>query len=175
MANPQLVDYIKAQLAHGFDINQLRTILVQQGWQAADIEMAIAEVYGAKAGENHKEHHTHFVGVAIFAIILIIAGVAVFLFVLDKTEPEIKIPIPDEPDEPGELPDPVILPKPNDLTGWSLCSYEEDSVAKDTCFIELNKREDNFDCDIIDDNVDRGYCYRAKETVLLEEYMKKEN
>ena len=164
MANRQLVDYIKEQLSHGFSLDQVRTLLVQQGWSEADVQAAVQEAYAQHQGRTRREHHTHFLGVAIAAIIVLILGVALFLMVSKQTQPDVvPQPLPSLPSEPSS-------PHPADLSGWHACQHEQDSTAKDTCYKELNLQEDNYDCDLIEDDVERGFCYRAKESVLLKRY-----
>lgn len=162
MANRQLVDYVKEQLSHGVNIDQVRTLLIQQGWSQADVESAIDEAYGQHKSRAHKEHGTHFLGIAIAAIVVLILAVALFLIVFKQTEPDVvpqPVPIVEVP-----------RPPPVELSGWKVCAYERDSTAKDVCYQELNLQEDNYDCDIIDVKEERSFCYRAKETVILQRY-----
>lgn len=162
MANRQLVDYVKEQLSHGVNVNQVRTLLIQQGWSQPDVEAAVDEAYGQHKKRTYQKHHTHFLGVAIAAIVVLILGVALFLIVFKQTEP---IVVP-QPQPPIDVPRPI----PVELSGWQACQYEQDSIAKDTCYQELNLQEDNYDCDTINDDIERSFCYRAKETVILQRY-----
>lgn len=42
MANPQLVDYIRTQLAQGYTIQQLKTVMMQSGYTSQEIDYAIS-------------------------------------------------------------------------------------------------------------------------------------
>lgn len=161
MANRQLVDYIKEQLAHGVPLNQIQAILLQQGWTAYDVTAAVQEVQQVHTARIHKEHSTHYVGIAIAAIIVIILGLALFLIVFKQTEPEPQVPV--------EVPPTPVTP-PQTLTGWEACQIVEDSIAKETCYKELNLKEENYDCDLILDSTERSFCYRAKEAIILAAY-----
>ena len=159
MANRQLVAYIKEQLNHRMDINALRTLLLQQGWSQQDVEDAINEAYHAARQRTHREHHTNFVAIAVTAIVLVILIAALFLIAFRDTTP-------DNPDNPIVVPQ---IPEP-ELSGWEACAYEEDSAAKHSCYYDLNAQDESYPCDGIPDNVERGFCYRAKEAVALERY-----
>ncbi len=161
MANKQLVEYVKEQLSHKMNINQLRTVLINEGWSQTDIESAITEVHDKSHHHNKKDHHTNFLAVAVLGIIVLILGGALFLVVF-------KDPTSIQP--PPITPPTQINPPIQQLTGWSVCATEVDSVGKDSCYQKLNIEDELFDCDVIEESDERGFCYRAKETVLLQNY-----
>ncbi len=161
MANRQLVEYLKEQLAHKADINTLRTMALQQGWAPKDVEEAIKEAYSGIRKKTHADHHTHFPAVAIAAVVLVVLMGALFMVFFRQTDP-IKDPI--DPTNPVIIPD-----VPVELSGWEECQAEDDSVLKDACYQKLN-RDAEFECDIVSDDEEQGVCYRAKEAVLLQAY-----
>lgn len=161
MANRQLVDYVKEQLSHKADINALRTLMLQQGWNIQDVEDAIGEAYSSIKTKTRREHHTHFPAVAVAAIVVVVLAAVLFVTVLRQTEPN------GGPDLPPDIDDkPVIV---QNLSGWQKCQVETDSVLKDACYQKLN-RDAEFDCGGVTDEQERGTCYRAKEAVLLQSY-----
>ncbi|MBD3209727.1 hypothetical protein GF367_04930 [Candidatus Woesearchaeota archaeon] len=165
MANKQLVDYIKEQLNHRMDSNSIRTVLIRQGWSAEDVEAAMYEAHNEAHAHNKRHYHTHFVGIAIASVVVIILFVALFLVVFRQTEPA------SAPSPTAQPPLPAVMPPPeHQLSGWAVCQAETDGVAKDACYQDLNRNTEHYDCDAIPDNVERGFCYRAKEAVLLQEY-----
>lgn len=159
MANRQLVDYIREQLTHKMDINQLRTILLKEGWAQPDIEAAISEVYAAAPSRAHKEHHTHYVALAVSGIVVVVLAVALFIIVFKGSNQ----PVIPEPTTP--VPERGV----QELTGWAVCQQEMDSEAKNACYERLNAEED-YDCSKITNGIERNFCLRAKETIILQTY-----
>ena len=161
MANKQLVQYIREQLKHRMNPDQLRTTLLQEGWAGPDIEAAIEEARVEVQRGDHKRHHTHYVGLAISGVVVLILLAALLIVVFDPggggAEPQ---PTPQDQAEASRP----------DLTGWEVCKNEDDSMAKHTCYYELNADNKQYDCGSIPDETERDFCYRAKEEVLLEQY-----
>lgn len=158
MANRQLIEYVKEQLSHRMDINNLRSLLLQQGWLAEDIEEAIAEAYAELQARTHKHHHINFLGVAIAGIIVAILVVALLLVIFKETEPEpitpvIETPVNTTPQEP-----------------WEFCAAEPLDEDKDACYLALNREQLDFDCDSLTIEDERASCNRGKEQAILEAY-----
>ncbi|MFP4524565.1 MAG: hypothetical protein ACLFO2_04630 [Candidatus Woesearchaeota archaeon] len=161
MANRQLVQYIKEQLNHKMSPERLRNVLLQQGWAGPDIEAAMEEARVETQKADRRRHHTNHVGLAISGIVVLILIAALLIIVFDQdgsdTDPAPQQPVNPETSEPS-------------LSGWKVCSHEDDSMAKHNCYYDLNSQNLEFDCDQISDETERDYCYRAKEDVLLERY-----
>jgi hypothetical protein len=49
MADKRLIDYIKENLARGYTADYLRKILLEQGWEAGDVDEALNVVQGSSA------------------------------------------------------------------------------------------------------------------------------
>ncbi|MBW2982764.1 hypothetical protein KY327_00500 [Candidatus Woesearchaeota archaeon] len=161
MANRQLVQYIKEQLNHKMSPEQLRNVLLQQGWAGPDIEAAMEAARVETQKGDRRRHHTNHVGLAISGIVVLILLAAILIVVFNQegtsTQHTPRQPLTPETTEPS-------------LSGWEVCSHEDDSMAKHNCYYDLNSQNVQFDCDKINDETERDYCYRAKEEVLLERY-----
>ncbi len=179
MANKQLVTYIREQLSHKADINQLRLLLATQGWSQADVEDAINEVYSGSKTHNVKSHHTNFVAVTVLAIIVLMLGAGLFMVVFKETDVSTRPTSSIEP--PKTSPSTPIGPRPTEaappssLSGWAVCAADKDSEEKHDCYYKINKDDVDYNCDEISDKVERSFCYRAKEAVLIEEYNAQES
>lgn len=161
MANRQLVQYIKEQLNHKMSLEQLRNVLLQQGWAGPDIEAAMEAARVETHKRDRQKHQTNHVGLAISGIVVLILIAALLIVVFDNGGTTVE-PAPTQPVTP-EVSEPS-------LSGWKVCSHEDDSVAKHNCYYDLNSQNVEFDCDKISDETERDFCYRAKEEVLLERY-----
>lgn len=158
MPNRQLVDYVREQLSHGMDLAQLRSVLLNEGWSAQDVETAIQNYYQKNKSSTHKTHHTNFVAVSILVVVILIVGVSLFLTVFNNPEPSIN---------PGPQP-PAINP-PNQVTGWVVCADISQSEEKHACYVAENKK-DLIDCMAIKDSIEQQFCFRGQEEVLLARY-----
>lgn len=161
MANKQLVDYVVEQMSHKTDLNQVRTILTNQGWAGSDVEEAIMEAYAKKKKHNHQKHGTNFTAIAVSLVVIVVLGIALLMTVYSNEGGV---------DEP--ITAPTIVPEvsvPAELSGWELCSLVADSVEKDACYQEINEENVEFNCYQIADSVEKNFCFRAKEVVLLKQ------
>ena len=191
MANKQLVEYIKEQLAHKADINQVRTILAQQGWLQQDIEAAIQEAYKKKHEDNIKKHHTNFIAIIILVIIILIITTALFMVVFKNEEgtntttnkeqitsqeqgKTITEPITNHQNKNTINNEENQAKENNNLSGWAVCAADKDSEEKNNCYKKLNEENKDYDCDKIKNNEERTFCYRAKELILIQEYEKQQ-
>lgn len=166
MANRQLVDYVRAQMAQRASIDQIRTILLQQGWMSQDVEVAIMEARQQSHGSNKQEHHTNFLVAAISVIIILglLFGLLVVVF-KKSTEPVIigedkqvegakTLPVEEQKEEPA----------------WYVCRELLDYGTKHACYYDLNFADPKYECDMIPDTEELHACYRGKEQVLLLQY-----
>jgi hypothetical protein len=161
MANAQLVAYVKEQYSHKADERQLRTLLLQQGWPADDVEEALHEARGLSMRQDKEQHHTHFLQISIAAAVVVILAVALFVTVFSNPGPVTPTPLPVTP--------PATSPPTQTLTGAALCATHTDSAAKDACYYDLVAEKDDFDCDSLDAS-ERTVCNRARDVVILENY-----
>jgi len=84
MADPRLVNYIKAQLAAGQNIEAVRRALLAQGWQEKDIAEAIsaaAAVPLPAAPNARKSRKWLKIGIVATGVILIVLAV-IGMFIL---------------------------------------------------------------------------------------------
>lgn len=77
MVNQQLNDYVKDQLQKGYTKEQLRTSLVQYGYQAADVDAALGPT----------SSHSPMLIIAVVAVIVLVAGTLFFLLSMSRELP----------------------------------------------------------------------------------------
>lgn len=91
MVRQDIVEYIKKELAAGYDISTIRNYLMAQGHQPKTIDEAIDAVY--KQPKKHELPKIKFVPVVILigVLILFVAGIFLFRSLLTPPETGIKV------------------------------------------------------------------------------------
>lgn len=166
MANKQLVDYVRGQLTQRASVEQIRTLLLQQGWLPQDVEAAIMEARQQSQVQTHKEHHSHFLVTAIAVIIILGLIFALFVVVFKKTNEPSFI----EDEEPILLPPKNLPVEEKKDPDWYTCRELIDYSAKHACYYDLNFANTTYNCETITNAEEKNACYRGKDQVLLEKY-----
>lgn len=169
MANRQLVDYIRAQRMQRASTEQIRTILLQQGWMSQDVEAAILEADQQTRTTTHKEHHMNFLVVTISIIIILGLIFALFITVFKDGQKPTKYLGEKKEDNVKEEVKTLPLEKKEDPK-WYVCKELVDYAAKNACYYDINFLDNTYDCDEINVPEEKNACYRGKNQVLLEQY-----
>jgi hypothetical protein len=103
MITPELVSYIKSQLALGIDRQALTASLLGQGWSVADIQEAFNSLNSNISSINNiginlqpKKTFPKFI-YAVIAILLVVAGAIYFLLPKNSNVKKLNIPITEIP------------------------------------------------------------------------------
>ena len=149
----ELRDYVREQARNRVSPNVLRHNLINRGWSLPDEEQAITQEYS-------RSGIPLFVGGILLFVVAFL--VILVLSLLNKS------PGPDfyEPSQIGSNDSNVNL-NSNISDVEAGCLNVSDSLEKDACY--LNYVKEGKDCDVLDNDTEMNFCYRALEYNLLSE------
>lgn len=107
MTKKELVDYIKKEVAAGYDVSYLKNYLIKQGYGAKEVEDAINSI-GQKPAK-HIEISGAFIAMGILAVIILAIGI--FAITRLMAPEETTVTTPTLPQQQGASPIPQITPQ----------------------------------------------------------------
>ena len=145
MPQPNLKQFVRQQAMKGENPDKLKEGLILNGWNRAEVEKVVDEVYGLKK----KIKKTGLILVVLIVIILSLSLILIFKELQTETTPTPQQPRPGQP------------------TTTDTCEAITDMEEKEECYRE--KIQDGYMCeDLREENL--FYCSRVLESVLTEPF-----
>jgi hypothetical protein len=141
----RLSEFVEEHLKQGVKPAEMKNHLISNGWNAQEVDNAIAQATGAK---TKKKILFAFVGVILVAIL------ALVLISMTRVSPP-----------PAVAPSGNINAALGQTKTPQDCSIIDSGMEKDECYKTLIKT--GLDCETLEDNVEFTYCSRAYENVML--------
>ena len=79
----QLAEYIKEQVANGYTVDQVRTFLIQQGYNQQSIDYAVAEL---SSGDGSKRQKTILLILIIVGVLIIVTAIVLLVLSGNNTQ-----------------------------------------------------------------------------------------
>lgn len=156
MGKDPLKEYVERQAASNTDPRIVRYNLVRAGWPAQKVDKELWKYY-SKDRKTNIPGNKHLLRALVLVVIFL---VGIMFFIYSGVQDVIIKPAPVEG---PQTPDSQITP--SGVVEMKTCDSLNEATEKDECY--KVKVSEGFDCDGLEDKIERNFCFRALDASLF--------